>query len=215
MRRPTSTNRLYILVALIAVALASTDPTCAIAQRAKRKTKQAGSNKTIVHSIVVKQSFENEAATKIFNEAVSLSEAKRYTEAAAKFEETLPILLADNDQKGQVTVLNNVGVSYALGGNHAKAGEYYEKSYELAKVTSDDAAQASVLYNLGVSAYKLDRDPALILDYFTRALAIYQKLGNHTGEADTLFNMGEVYQWNGESQKAREYYKKSLEARTQ
>ena len=93
--------------------------------------------------------------------------------------------------------------------------EYYEKSLTLAEAANNEAAQASVLYNLGVSAYKLDRDPAVILEYFNRALAIYQRVKNRTGEADTLFNMGQVYQWNGESAKAKEYYNKSLQVRVQ
>jgi tetratricopeptide (TPR) repeat protein len=204
-------------IALLSFLVVSLIPFTAEAQRTKRKPKPAPAKeaKSSVKSIVVQQSFDNAAAAKLFDEAISLVNAKQYPEAAAKFEATLPYLRADEDKKSEANVLNNVGVTYALGGNHLKAGEYYEQSLTLAEAVHDDAAQASVLYNLGVSAYKLDKDPAVILDYFSRALVIYQRVKNRTGEADTLYNMGQVYQWNGESAKAKEYYNKSLQVRVQ
>jgi tetratricopeptide (TPR) repeat protein len=203
-----------VLVLFATALLSSLVPTSGFAQRTKRKPKTAEA-KSSVKSIVVKQSFDNAAAARLFDEAVAMVNAKRYPEAATKFEETLPYLRADNDKQGEANVLNNVGVSYALGGDHTKAGEYYERSLSLAQTVNDEAAQASVLYNLGVSAYKLDKDPAAILDYFNRALELYQRLKNKTGEADTLYNIGQVYQWNGEAAKAKEYYNKSLQVRMQ
>jgi tetratricopeptide (TPR) repeat protein len=205
---------LTALALLLVVSLGSVD---AFAQRTKRKPKPAPSKETkaSVKSIVVQQSFDNAAAAKLFDEALSLVNSKQYPEAAAKFEATLPYLRADDDKKGEANVLNNVGVTYALGGDHVKAGEFYEQSLSIAQSVNDEPAQASVLYNLGVSAYKLDKDPTVILGYFTRALEIYQRVKNRTGEADTLYNMGQVYQWNGESAKAKEYYNKSLQVRMQ
>ena len=52
---------------------------------------------------------------------------KKYSEAAAKFEETIPYLRADEDKEGEANVLNNVGVTYALGGDHTKAGGVLRK----------------------------------------------------------------------------------------
>jgi tetratricopeptide (TPR) repeat protein len=200
---------------VVALLLAPVGPGPAFAQKSKRKSKSARSTKPVVKSIVVEQSLENAAAQKFFDDAVVLVNAKRYDEAAAKFEEALPLLQADANRKGEASVLNNVGVSHALGGDHVKAIEYYERSLAVATQLADDEAQASVLYNLGVATYKLDRQPSEVLEYFNRALAVYQKLGNRTGEADTLFNIGQVYQWNGESDRAKEYYNKSIKVRTQ
>jgi tetratricopeptide (TPR) repeat protein len=214
MRRLTD-PRFICLAVLAAVLVAALAPADALAQRSKRKAKPEARPKPRVQSIVVKQSFNNGAAQRLFDDAVELVNAKRYGEAASKFEETLPYLKADSDRTGEASVLNNVGVSHALGGDHVKAGEYYERSLEVAKEVGDDAAQAAAFYNLGVSAYKLDKDPAVILDYYNSALDLYRRLGNRSGEADTLFNIGEVYQWTGASDKAKEYYRQSLAVRTQ
>jgi tetratricopeptide (TPR) repeat protein len=200
---------------LLALLLAPLAPQPAHAQRTKRKPKRESVKKPVVHSIVVRQSLENAQAQKLFDEAVTLVDAKRYPEAAAKFEEALPFLRADDNRKGEASVLNNTGVTYALGGDHAKAMEYYNRSLDAATAVADEATQANVLYNLGVATYKLDRQPPEILDYFNRALDLYRKLGNRTGEADTLFNIGQVYQWNGEAARAREYYNNSLKVRVQ
>jgi tetratricopeptide (TPR) repeat protein len=202
-------------VLLVASLLVLAVPSIANVQRSKRKAKTPSTSKSNVKSIVVTQSFENAAAAKLFDEAVSFVNEKRFTEAATRFEETLPYLRADEDKRGEANVLNNVGVTYALAGDHVKAGEYYERSLALAQGVNDEPAQASVLYNLGVSAYKLDKDPSAVLEYFTRALELYQRTKNRTGEADTLFNMGQVYQWNGDSGKAKEYYNRSLQVRVQ
>jgi tetratricopeptide (TPR) repeat protein len=203
------------LFSLIFVALALVAPSSALAQRTKKKPKPASDTKSNVKSIVVQQSFDNAAAAKLFDEAIGFVNEKRYVEAASKFEATIPYLRADEDKKGEANVLNNVGVTYALGGDHTKAGEFYERSLVMAQAVNDEPAQASVLYNLGVSAYKLDKDPAFILEYFNRALELYRRVKNKTGEADTLFNMGQVYQWNGEPDKAKEFYNKSLQVRVQ
>ena len=48
------------------------------------------------------------------------------------------------------------------------------------------------------------------MDYYSRALPLFQATGNRRGEAATLNNIGSVYDSLGEKQKALDYYSRSL-----
>ncbi|OBQ23475.1 MAG: hypothetical protein AN481_14965, partial [Aphanizomenon flos-aquae LD13] len=48
------------------------------------------------------------------------------------------------------------------------------------------------------------------LDYYNQALPIYRSVGDSSGEAGTLNNIGFVYSDLGEKQKALDYYNQAL-----
>jgi tetratricopeptide (TPR) repeat protein len=48
------------------------------------------------------------------------------------------------------------------------------------------------------------------LEYYSQSLPLFRAVGDRSGEATTLSNIGQVYSELGEKQKALEYYNQSL-----
>ena len=73
----------------------------------------------------------------------------------------------------------------------------------------DRTGEAKALGNLGVAYYSLSQYQ-LGIEYYQKALPIYQEVGDRRGEAIALLNLGNAYGRLSGYQKGIEYYRKAL-----
>jgi CHAT domain-containing protein/tetratricopeptide (TPR) repeat protein len=87
----------------------------------------------------------------------------------------------------------------------------YEASAEWFATAGEPAWQATCLANVGSAHYKL-AEPGKALEYYGRALVMYQKLfpADHPDVAGSLNNVGVAHHALGEPAKALEYYGRAL-----
>ena len=64
--------------------------------------------------------------------------------------------------------------------------------------------------NLGLYYKEIENKPLEALDYCQQAMTIYEKLGDLQGTSMVIYNIGLIYQKDGQNQRAREYYERSL-----
>jgi tetratricopeptide (TPR) repeat protein len=126
----------------------------------------------------------NAALKKSFDEGVALSNAGKYDEAIAKFNEGLAISAKCYD------CYDNIGFSYLQKKDYDKAEEAYKKAID---VKADDASAYDGLANLYNAQRKFD-DAAKASAKATELAGAGSPLVG--GNADALFNQG-VILWNG------------------
>lgn len=64
--------------------------------------------------------------------------------------------------------------------------------------------------HLGLYYKEIETKPLEALDYCQQAMTIYEKLGDLQGTSMVIYNMGLIYQQDGQNQRAKEYYQRSL-----
>jgi CHAT domain-containing protein/tetratricopeptide (TPR) repeat protein len=128
---------------------------------------------------------------------------ERYTEA-------LGILrsigtLAVEEHAREAAVLNNIGYDYALLGDTMTALDYFTEALELRKKLGRPIDEGATLANLG--------NVQLTMGNLEAALTFNKDaLGkqNRWGGAYTLLNIGKIYHYQGDSQKALDNYQEAL-----
>lgn len=85
-------------------------------------------------------------------------------------------------------------------------------SSALAQTQSDRKAEADRLLEQGVYKYQVGQYLAAV-DFYQKALVIYQKLGDLLRQGTVLNNLGEMYRILGNYSKALDYYQQALEIR--
>ena len=128
------------------------------------------------------------------------------------------------DKQGIATSLNNIGLIYQNQGDIPNALEYLSKSMQLIKEIGDKRGIANSLNNIG-SIYHKHGDPSVTsskedafrsgalkaLEYHGKSLQLQEEIGNKVGIANSLNNIGFIYDNQGDLRKALEYYSKSLQ----
>lgn len=64
--------------------------------------------------------------------------------------------------------------------------------------------------HLGLYYKEIETKPLEALDYCQQAMTIYEKLGDLQGTSMVIYNIGLIYQKDGQNQRAKEYYQRSL-----
>ncbi len=82
----------------------------------------------------------------------------------------------------------------------------------LAQSPSDRKVEADRLLEQGVYQYQVSQYPAAI-DFYQKALVIYQELGYLSSQGTVLNNLGEIYRISGNYSQALDYYQQALEIR--
>jgi len=110
------------------------------------------------------------------------------------------------DKSNVANVYNNLGLVYSIQKDGSKALEYYEKSLEILKNIGDSRREASILQNIGIVYFKkaeqkteakefdkADSFNKMAINYYHESLGIKEKIGDKTGVAAALMNLGTVY----------------------
>jgi len=127
--------------------------------------------------------------------------------------------LALSDSQNIAGVLTNKGLNYyqltrSTTGN--KSDIYLDSalldlntSLKISKNNNYPKITASNLGNLS-EIYTAQKKYNIALDYSLEAIDNYKKIGDVSGEATSLFDIGKIYEVTNENNKALEYYQKSL-----
>ncbi|MHA4843963.1 adenylate/guanylate cyclase domain-containing protein [Flavitalea antarctica] len=133
------------------------------------------------------------------------------------FAETLPYWVQSlevfekiGDDIGISNMMNNIGAIYLNQGADEKALEYMLKSLQLAEKIGDTLRIATALSNVG-GIYHNKRDPVAI-NYLLKAIPYLEGSSYQPEYIGLTANIGEVYFDNNNTEKAFEYFRKSLKA---
>src|SRR6185436_13456269 len=118
-------------------------------------------------------------------------------QAITKYQESLELLKATDDQLAKAVVLNKLGTSQYFLGEYQKAIDYHSQALPLTRSAGDSQAEASTLHELG-QAYRLKPENEKALDYLNQALQIWQVIQDRRGEWETLAILGRLYSTMGE-----------------
>ena len=146
-----------------------------------------------------------------------------YANAIDYYTRSLSIREEIGDKKGIAITLNNIGNIYAEQGDYASAIDFYTRSLAIMEEIGDKMGIASSLNNIGI-IYKDQGDSAdstgnkalsadkyaSAIDYYTRSLAIREKMGDKRGIASSLKNIGAIYNNQGDYSKAISYSNRAL-----
>jgi CHAT domain-containing protein/Tfp pilus assembly protein PilF len=165
------------------------------------------------------QDREREIGNRALAEAQHLgarADKQSKEEAIAKYEEAARIWLALGDTPTEAVTLFFTAKAYTSIYNPQKALENYFKTWELLQPLGNSPLLAATLSEVGaVYARSLD-DPQMALEYYKKALRVYQTLPDPVKEAnlvnqDILFNdIGQAYVNVRKPEQAMEWFKKAL-----
>ncbi|HTF30354.1 MAG TPA: adenylate/guanylate cyclase domain-containing protein [Flavitalea sp.] len=133
-----------------------------------------------------------------------------YAETLGYWIPSLEIFEKLGDDIGISNMLNNIGAIYLNQGADDKALEYMLKSLQLAEKTGDTLRIATALSNVG-GIYHNKRDP-IAINYLVKAIPYLEGSSHNLEYIGLTANIGEVYFDNNNTQKAFEYFRKSLKA---
>jgi non-specific serine/threonine protein kinase len=129
--------------------------------------------------------------------------------AQMRFEESLALRRALNDQTGIAIALNNLGMVAWSQGNYAAAQQLYEECLAIDRATGDRAGSAYTLGNLGLVLHH-QGNYAGAEAYFAESLAIFRAFGNRRQEAFALHNLGMASYHRRDRAEAHRHYQASL-----
>ena len=124
------------------------------------------------------------------------------------------------DKKGMASSLNNIGGIYENQGDIPKALEYFHKSLKIREEIGNKIGIAISLNNIGyiyknqgVASTEASAKEELLnkaLEYYHKSLIIKKEIGDKKGIANSLNNIGRIYDDQGDAPQALEYFHKSL-----
>lgn len=106
------------------------------------------------------------------------------------------------------------GNLYRVKGDYRTALECYRRLLD-PSVCQGSVDDQAVVHNLIGLAYQGMGDYAAAARHVQRAYRLYTKLGNVTGQGNTLGNLGLIYTFSGRSRQALPYFRKSIQRFTQ
>jgi len=132
---------------------------------------------------------------------------REYPQALEIFAQALDSNLTEGER---LVFLILTGNSEAFLKEYDAAINYHYQAEKLAKSIRQDTALVVVYSNLAL-LYQLDDDPKGALENYFNLLAVERRMGDKSGEKNTLANIGFIYQMLGNTDSAEIYHKKSLE----
>lgn len=131
--------------------------------------------------------------------------------AGAYLREAIGISESLGDVAGTQPALNNLGIVLRLLGDLDGALASYERSLALAEQAGRADAVSRTLNNIGVVQFYRGNS-RLAHDYFTRSLALKKDDGGAGSQdmANSLLNLGGLYEEQGDYQQALHYYERAL-----
>jgi tetratricopeptide (TPR) repeat protein len=132
---------------------------------------------------------------------------REYPQALQAFTQALDSNLTQGERIGFMILAGN---SEAFLKEYDAAIDYHHQAEKLAKSIGEDTALVAVYSNLAL-LYQLKDDPKGALENYFNLLAMDRRMGDKSGEMNSLANIGFIYQMMGNTDSAEIYHKKSLE----
>lgn len=124
------------------------------------------------------------------------------------FFENLRVQEEIKDDRGMAYTLSNIGYTYNEQEDPVKAEEYYDKALKIYEKIGLKSGQAMVIVNKGLLYKKKGNTRSL--DYYKKALALYQEDNDTHGIAHTLNTISSTYNTMGQPDTALVYAYRSL-----
>lgn len=135
----------------------------------------------------------------------------QYNEALKYHLKSLTVAEEIDDQERISAAVYSLAHLYHNLHDFKKALPYYQRSLDIDSARGDQLGIALNYNNIGiVYRYIEPKNPARVLDYYKKALAIYTKLNDKKGIANMLCNIAIMYMENGNISKALSYQMKGL-----
>ena len=116
---------------------------------------------------------------------------------------------AAGDERAQLLVLNDVGYAHALLGDYEQALSCCERALAAGEEFGEDDWVKATLHSLGYIHHRLGHyEPALA--YYDRSIEYCRVLADRYDEAETLVNLGDVYDSAGDLLAARRAWAQAL-----
>lgn len=143
--------------------------------------------------------------------------------ALEHYTKSLAVLERLNDENGIAELMNNIAFIYQTQGDISKALEYMNKSLKLREKLGNKRGIATSYNNIGI-VYAQVGDPAVTsskkesikagmekaLQYYFKSKELREVIGDKSGLANSLNNIGSIYRQTGKAEIALEYLKKAL-----
>jgi len=160
-----------------------------------------------------RQDREREAGNRALAEAQQFSarhDKQSAEKAIAKFEEAAPMWRDLGDTATEAVTLFFNARAYTSIYNPQKALENYFKVVELLQPRGNSPMLAATFSEIGsIYTQSLD-DPQRALDYYKKALSVYQALPDRLNEAILLNNIGQLYNSLRQPEEAMKYFTQAL-----
>jgi len=133
-----------------------------------------------------------------------------YAEAARYWESSLEIYEELENEQLIANLQSNLGAIYHSIGENVEAIEYYLKALKFAEKGTDSTRLATLFINIGVVYSEIPATHDTARNYYFRAIAIGEALGDMAIVGLGTMNMGEVYMDKENFDSALFYFEKSL-----
>lgn len=134
-----------------------------------------------------------------------------YSEAAIQFHSALALFDSIKYEVGQANILNSLGSTYFNVGDNTKAIDYHLRSLTISEKLKDSLYMGTALNGIG-TVY--NNNPATVdkaLEYYLKALPIFQGINYEAGTGIIAMNVGEIYKEKKRYDSAIIYLDESLE----
>jgi DNA-binding CsgD family transcriptional regulator/tetratricopeptide (TPR) repeat protein len=132
-----------------------------------------------------------------------------FARAQADYDAAIARAKADGLVVEEWQILRELGMLWS-GHDYERAGEYYQAAYELARSADDPPVLAHSMNGLGNWLLNLDK-PVEARRYHEEALAVFERLGDRTGTAETLDLLGMAFYLGGDLVRGTEAYERAVE----
>jgi len=134
----------------------------------------------------------------------------KYIETLEYWNESLKIFEEINDQTGVANILSNIANIYALRGSEEKALEYALRSLSIAETLGNKLRTLTSLNAVAFIYYGKEETKEKALEYLLRALPLAEELKDSASLGTISENLGEIYYYKNNYDKATEYFNKSI-----
>jgi tetratricopeptide (TPR) repeat protein len=125
------------------------------------------------------------------------------------YQQSLAIFREVGDHRGKAQTLGNLGNVYFQLGELSKAIDYYQQCLDISRVI-DPRSESISLSNLG-NAYRKLGEFSKAIDYYQRGLVTYRNLGYRHGESWFKWELGLIYEQQGDLAQAVELMQASAD----
>ncbi|MEM1336218.1 MAG: tetratricopeptide repeat protein [Bacteroidota bacterium] len=175
---------------------------------------QMDSAKFYFDKTLVKSKIDNDDSfvrSTLKNLSILYAHEGNYAKAIQLMDSVAQISLVDRDYLRYGSALSDTGVHYYEMGNYPKAMTFYKKALETYDTLEINTYHKADLFrNLG-KLHNVQSNHSSALSYFEKAVTVYRALGDNMFLANTLSDMGSVYSFKRQHNKAIEKYKECLE----
>ena len=133
-----------------------------------------------------------------------------FTDAVVQFQHSLAVFDSLNFKPGIANILSNIGSSYFNFGDDNKAIEFHLRALTISEELSDSLRIGTALNGIGAAYNNNPATQEIALEYFFRALPIFEDIDYQDGVGIVTMNIGEVFKKKNQLDTAIFYLDESL-----